>query len=304
MAVTIVEQPRFSILPGTAPSRPAAAGVRVLAGAATEGLIAGARITGKSGAFTCFETDEWSGGVAQLEIADAGKLEDATVRAYREMIAVAGSRSLVRIWNYVPEINHIAPGQLENYRAFCRGRAHAFEEAFGVGFERRLPAASAVGTSDRLLTLLFLATDAPVRHVENPAQIPAYRYPPEHGPKSPSFARATVVGAGQGTRCFISGTAAIRGHASIPTPDTGGQLECTLENLSLIARACGVASLLGSGRGGAGHFKVYLRHPADLPIVQARLEAQLFRADDVVTYLHADICRRELTIEIEATLPL
>jgi len=45
--------------------------------------------------------------------------------------------------------------------------------------------------------------------------------------------------------------------------------------------------------------KVYVRRPADLPLVQAELEAALGGGARVV-YLQADICRQDLLVEIEA----
>jgi hypothetical protein len=136
--------------------------------------------------------------------------------------------------------------------------------------------------------------------VENPAQVPAYLYPSEHGPRAPSFARATV--AADGRAVFISGTAAIKGHASVAPGETLPQLDCTLDNLAALSRAIGLGDTLGAGAGFARHFKIYLRHAEDFSSAAARLDDALLRRGDSVTWLHADICRAELTIEIEATL--
>ena len=46
--------------------------------------------------------------------------------------------------------------------------------------------------------------------------------------------------------------------------------------------------------------KVYVRDPSDLPVIQAELRAALGPAARPV-YLQADICRRDLSVEIEAT---
>src|SRR5690606_27332761 len=108
-------------------------------------------------------------------------------RIYRELLVKVGARKLVRVWNYVPRINEPDASGLENYRAFCRGRSEAFEERLGAGYEGHLPAASAVGGVDGRMTVIFVATDAEPVHVENPEQVPAYAYPPEHGPRPPSF---------------------------------------------------------------------------------------------------------------------
>jgi enamine deaminase RidA (YjgF/YER057c/UK114 family) len=132
--------------------------------------------------------------------------------------------------------------------------------------------------------------------------VAAYDYPGAYGPRAPSFARATVVTGPAGATVFISGTAAIRGHATIAPHSTRLQLDCTLENLHGIAAACGLGSGLGAEAGALRHFKVYVRHAADQPMVAAILQERLLTDVDRVTYLQADICRASLLVEIEATL--
>ena len=101
---------------------------------------------------------------------------------------------------------------------------------------------------------------------------------------------------------FISGTSAIKGHETVAPGALEAQLECTLDNLRLMSRKSGLGDDLGAGRTLSRRFKVYLRHAVDLAAVRARLERSLFRQQDVVTYLQAEICRAALSIEIEATL--
>jgi hypothetical protein len=230
------------------------------------------------------------------------EIEAATGRAYAAILRATAGLNLYRIWNCVPQINGTGPGGLENYHTFCRGRSLAFESALGAQFRRNLPAASAVGTSAPELTVAFLAGTRDVRHVENPAQVPAYEYPPEHGPRSPSFARATVVGDGNGIDVFVSGTSAIVGHETIAPHDTAGQLDCTFENLRLISLATGLGERFGSGSGGQRHFKVYLRHAGDLPAVALQMERRILSPGDRVSYLGADICRAALNVEIEVAV--
>lgn len=246
----------------------------------------------------------WQGGgqlVGYARSAPGAPLEAETRRIYDALLAAAAGHHLYRIWNLVPDINAETAG-LENYRAFCRGRAEAFEAAYGRNFGQRLPAASGLGTAEPQLLVAFLAGPVPPRHVENPAQVPAYEYPPEHGPKPPSFARATVVDRGDRRDAFVSGTSAITGHATVAPSDTLGQLACTLENLRLISGACGIGTRLGAGACESRHFKVYLRHPADLAAVRPALETGLLQPGDHVSYLKADICRSALNVEIEVAV--
>jgi enamine deaminase RidA (YjgF/YER057c/UK114 family) len=230
-----------------------------------------------------------------------GDLETATKDLYRRLFTLTANRRLYRIWNYVPKINAIQ-GNLENYRRFCRGRATAFEQHFGRGFQQHLPAASAVGTTGGALAVVFIAGDQSPQHFENPKQVPAFEYPPAYGPRPPSFSRATLVRALAQQRLFVSGTAAIRGHATVAAHDLATQLACTRENLNLIGRTAGAGEAFGAKEGWRRSMKVYVRHAADLPQIRSDLKQHLLREQDGVTYLHADLCRADLLVEIEAVL--
>jgi len=276
-------------------------GLPVLAGEPVEELFRGARVAGHSGALKLFQQDGWLLGAATLPVADG--LEAVAHQIYGDIFRATQGRYLARIWNYVPAINEPGPGDLENYRLFCRGRSLAFEQQHGREFKALLPAASAVGCASAGLTVAFAAVAVAPRHVENPLQVPAYDYPPDYGPRAPSFARATIVPglAGKAT-VFISGTAAIRGHATVAPDRLLGQLDCTLENLREISSVCALGSDLDRNGGSSRHFKIYLRHAADQAAVAARLQEQFLSRDDHVSYLQADICRSSLLVEIEATL--
>lgn len=276
-------------------------GLPVLAGERDESLFRVAKPLGFRGGFELREAGRWIVGCASVAV-EAG-LDAATRQLYENLFVAAEGRNLCRIWHYVPRINEVGVDGLENYRAFCHGRSLAFEKKYGAGFKQRLPSASAVGTEDDCLTIVFAACATEPRHLENPRQVPAYDYPKKHGPRPPSFSRATLVPVENGLAdIFISGTAAIEGHETVAPGDTAGQVERTILNLSLISRTCGIGENLGAKLGGERHFKVYIRHQADLAAVKAALEKALFVAGDKVAYLRSDICRAELNVEIEATV--
>lgn len=271
-----------------------------LAGDRDEGWFRGAAAVGEQEGLSLFRADGLLVGYGSTPFG-AGDLVATTRDLYRRVLAATRGLHLYRLWNYVPQINAITT-DLENYRAFCQGRSTAFEEHFGAGFPRELSAASAVGSDGDKLELIFAAAETPGRHAENPEQVPAYLYPPEHGPRPPSFARATVAAVGGRTYTFISGTSAIKGHATIAPGQLADQLACTLDNLRLISREVGAGDCLDAGPGGERHFKIYLRHAADLAAARGYLERDLLQDGDKVTYLRADICRAALNVEIEATL--
>jgi len=276
-------------------------GLPLLSGDRLEPLVRGVGSPERTGPLWVWKAGATMAGYAEVE--RPRDLEGATQEVYSEVLRISGHLTLYRLWNFVPDINGTGPGALENYRAFCLGRSIAFESAFGRGFTRNLPAASAVGTAGDILRVVFLAGDCPVRHHENPSQLPAYEYPQEHGPRSPSFSRATVV-SGPGTLdAYISGTSSVKGHETIAPGDTARQVYCTFENLRLISEACGMGASLGTGAACKRHFKVYLRNEADLALVSAAMAKQgIVRPGDSASYLRADICRSALNVEIEVAV--
>jgi hypothetical protein len=300
MSPAVVDSPSLKIVLGGDAHAVFDVGLPVLAGPAEDKLFSSARPAGRSGTLSLFAAGAWLLGAAAVPVRTG--LKDAAHRVYFDLLQAVQGLHLARIWNFIPAINEPSPAGLENYREFCHGRSLAFEQRHGHAFTTRVPSASAVGCQAATLTVAFAASPAVPRHVENPAQIPAYDYPPDYGPRAPSFSRATIVPDRNGTTVFVSGTAAIRGHATVAPDDLVGQLACTLANLNEISRACGLGPHLDRGRASGRHFKVYLRRPADQPFVAELLDEKLFVAGDRVSYLHAHICRQTLLVEIEATV--
>jgi chorismate lyase / 3-hydroxybenzoate synthase len=276
-----------------------APGLPLLGGSGVEELFGSAAFAGRDGEFSLYKTGPWLLGATTVALGRG--LEETSQRLYENILRVTEGWHLARIWNYVPEINAVGPGGLENYRVFCRGRSLAFERHFGPGFTAQLPAASAVGCQPGCLTIVFAANEGSLCHLENPLQVAAYDYPAEFGPRAPSFARATVVPAPDGHTVFISGTAAIRGHATVAPLSIAQQLDCTLVNLGGVAQVCGLGPDLDQHGGSMRHFKVYVRHAADQPLVAGVLAQRLLVETDRVAYLQADICRASLLVEIEAS---
>jgi hypothetical protein len=273
--------------------------VRALAGEAGETLFADLKSAGHLGSFELFASTDWLVGrcIAPQEPAVGAQTE----ALYAELFALTQARGhhLARVWNYVADINAESVEGLETYRAFCRGRSLAFERA---GWSGPLPAASAVGGAPGKIGVVFAAArERPVAR-ENPEQVPAFEYPPDYGPRPPSFSRAMQIKAGGRVWTFVSGTAAIKGHASQSPGDLAGQIACTLDNLRLISRECGLGDRLAVESAAERHFKIYLRRADDLDVVRASLEGEWLRQADRVTWLRTDICRAELLLEIESTV--
>jgi len=234
---------------------------------------------------------------ATMEIAEAahGGLAEAARHAYRALgdwIAEAATPHVLRIWNYLDAINS-GEGDAERYREFCRGRADGMNGAFAQGF----PAATAIGVRDgrRVLRVYWIAARLRGAVLENPRQISAWRYPRQYGPSAPTFARAMLAPT-TSAQLFISGTAAIVGHASHHSEDFVAQVDETLANFGSLLDAGGFAPSRHFGAGST--LKIYIRRAED-----ARLAADLLRARlpaaTAFLLLQGDICRRELLVEID-----
>ncbi|MFH0935143.1 MAG: hypothetical protein V1879_08050, partial [Pseudomonadota bacterium] len=223
-------------------------------------------------------------------------LEHLALQAYTrifEFIDHFDYRHLLRVWHYFPQINDDENG-LERYRGFNVGRHAAFvANGRSIG-EEDVPAASALGSNSGSLTIYFMAGKQPGRAVENPRQVSAYQYPDQFGPKSPIFVRALSVTLGGQDCFFISGTASIVGYETLHQGDAEKQTVETLLN---------IRTLLQHGphydpARGRMLLKVYVRHEHDLAMVQSRVQAE-FGSSCKAVYLHSNICRSDLLLEIE-----
>ena len=217
-------------------------------------------------------------------------LEDTSLNAYRNLLSfieIEGYPHIVRAWNYFPKINE-GEGDAERYRKFCQGRYRAFSNLKHPALN--YSAASALGSYGDHLTIYLLASKTKCDHFENPNQVSAYRYPRQYGPASPSFARATI----HRDTLYVSGTASITGHESQHANSIEKQTHLTIKNIDQLIQSVKVKIksdlVLDS-------LKVYLRHAKQLPLIKAIINRAF--NDPQVIYLHADICRQELDIEIE-----
>ena len=260
--------------------------------------VAGPVAHGRDGALRWATDGALLFGAVEVEEATAGGIVGAAEQAYALLHASLdrhGCPHALRIWNYLDAITE-GEGDLERYRQFCVGRARGFG-AFDTG---RLPAATAIGCRDgrRVLQVYWLAARHPGVPLENPRQVAAYRYPRQYGPQPPTFARAVLPPAGSDMPLLLSGTASVVGHETRHADSLPAQLDETFANFqSLLDEAHRRRPELPARFGAGTRLKVYLREgePA------AEVEAALARlAPGVPTVLlRADICRRDLRVEID-----
>jgi hypothetical protein len=243
--------------------------------------------------------------LVSARVANARAMADAdfercAAEVYAALAAVVGSRPgrhPVRFWNHIPDIRHSGSAGIDRYMVFNAGRFAACSEWFGSpdAFERLLPTASAVGHDGADLVVHLLAADAPGTAVENPRQVPSYRYSRRFGPRPPCFARATSVrwSPGAAATILVGGTASIRGEETMHVGNLRAQAAETFDNLAALVRSAGA-----EGPATFEALRVYYVHPADRTTVE-HVVAEAFPHLADVEYVKADLCRPELLVEIE-----
>lgn len=217
--------------------------------------------------------------------------ETAAENAYQEILSTINDSPLatpIRFWNYIPAIN-LGDGDLENYKQFCSGRLAAFTA--NAIQDSDFPAASAVGHHQSGLIVCALSGQTNATHHANPRQVDAFDYPREYGPASPSFARATTVQTDTQRLCFISGTASILGHNTVHQGDLRLQLYTTNDNILYLLEETGFEpSQIQT-------LRIYLRDRKQFNECR-EIVARSYPGAELI-FSEADICRRELLVEIE-----
>ncbi len=227
--------------------------------------------------------------------------------------AGVGFDQVVRTWIYVNQITAGEEGR-QRYQELNRARTD-FYRNIRFGAKLRVPgtpgtiypASTGIGTSGEKITMACMAVDSRrpdvfIVPLENPQQTAACNYQAEYSPQSPKFARAMAVVQGHFISTLVSGTASIVDARTVFAGDVARQTEQTLENIERLIAPENFArhGLAGSGAslGDVAKLRVYVKHPADYERCREVVERRLPRVPAI--YLQADICRRDLLVEIEA----
>ncbi len=238
---------------------------------------------------------------------DSRDFQRCVESTYDSVLKAVGHRRVVRLWNFIPGILDPIDGLDQRYKVFNMGRFNSFTRWFGgTGeFGRQIATASGVGTTSGSFAVYALATSKSAEPVENPRQIPSYRYSRDYGPLPPCFARAMRVTADT-ERLLVGGTASIRGEETVHTGSLSLQLDETILNLAAIVGAglglvnvdCNFddhnAHLLARYR----DLRVYCPDPQHLDIVASRVEIA-FEGAKRLEFVQAELCRPGLLVEIE-----
>ncbi len=226
---------------------------------------------------------------------------DAVAGVYRSLASelTRRHRYAVRFWNFIPEIHAPMDVGCDRYMAFNAGRFASYVDWFGghEKFGTSVPTASAVGVKGRDLWVYGMASDTPGVTIENPRQRSSYCYSTRYGPLPPCFARATKCG----STLFIGGTASILGEDSRHQGDIDEQTRESLRNIAAVIQAAGGRSErpLGALR----TVRVHVAAAKYAPAVKSILKEE-GPLRSIVELVQAELCRKELLVEIEGTASL
>jgi chorismate lyase/3-hydroxybenzoate synthase len=239
---------------------------------------------------------------------DAPALESEVARTYGAIATIlAGLRTPfpVRFWNYIPDLHAPMNGALTRYMVFNAGRYRAMSQWLGgrSQVEQRVPTATGVGHRGDDLHVYCLASNTAGRAVENPRQIPAYRYSRRYGPVPPCFSRATAIRSEGRDLLLVGGTASVRGEHSVNGRGIQQQLQETFTNLEALV---GAWNTRRDPDGGPGciplerfrNLRAYCVNPEYLTVVRSMIEAR-FAGLETLEVVEARVCRPELLVEIE-----
>ena len=169
------------------------------------------------------------------------------------------------------------------------------------------PASTGIGTSGANIAMACMALnskrpDVFILPLENPQQTPACAYQATYSPQSPKFSRAMAVVQGHFITTLVSGTASIVDAKTVHIGDIARQTEQTIDNIEKLIAPENFARHGLSGGGATlrdiAKLRVYVKRQNDYEICREVVERRLPRVPAI--YLHADVCRPDLLVEIEA----
>ena len=220
--------------------------------------------------------------------------------------------NIVRQWNYIEHIT-FERDNLQNYQQFNDARSVFYNSSI---WPHAYPAATGIGAFGGgvvvELNALVPREGVKVVPIDNKLQVAAHHYsqrvlagktPQTEQKSTPKFERAKMIACTNGYKLYISGTAAIRGEQSLGEMGVVQQASVTMENIKELLSASQQSytklfkAIVLPPR--LLHLRVYVRNPEDFPLVRNYITANYPTVPTL--YLQADICRRELLIEIEGT---
>ena len=224
--------------------------------------------------------------------------------------------NIVRQWNYIGNIL-----QTNRHNGLINQHYQIFNEVRNTWYSRyrssdRFPAATGIGMNFIGISIDFCAIspsrDIRIFSINNPVQIEPYNYdqevlvgtPINQTKTPPQFERAKIMMRGDKSRIFVSGTASIIGQKTIGKEDVQKQTSITIENIQTLVSTENLISysLLSNDHYSRQYryIRVYVKRSADIAAVK-NICTQHFGNIPAI-YVQADICRKDLLVEIEAEI--
>ncbi len=217
---------------------------------------------------------------------------------------------IIRQWNYIEDIIGFTDNN-QHYQIFNDVRTSFYSKSH---FLHGYPAATGIGMMHGGVIIDFVALlpefNTQIFALHSPVQVSAHQYseqvlfdthvPLNYKKTTPKFERGKIVLFNDKGLLFVSGTAAIKGEMSATNLNAAVQTEMTMQNIMNLIDKENIQR-----HGIDVHFqllpaiyRVYIKNFEDYRAVKEIVQSYL--PDVNVIYLHADICRQELLVEIEA----
>ena len=260
---------------------------------------------------------DWAYGTTVFPHGEHGPMYDAAIvelQATCRTLAGVGTHfgQVVKTWFFLGGIREPV-GARSRYQEFNRARTDFFQhEHFhrccspSKGNGLVYPASTDIGSAGRGASMSAIAVttdrdDIRIVPLEIPRQTAAVYSSIEDGLESPKSSSAIVLSCGKGAMIFISGTTSSNGSRASHADNAVGQTEETLDNIAALLDEDNFARSglpgLGSTLGGIALARVFIERAADFPAVRAACRRRLGTVP--TTYTIADICHKELLVEIE-----
>jgi enamine deaminase RidA (YjgF/YER057c/UK114 family) len=215
---------------------------------------------------------------------------------------------ITRQWNYIEGIVSRKEDH-QNYQVFNDARSQFYQDHFA---ENGYPAATGIGMAAGGVLIDYVAikgnhvTNIPI---DNPAQIPAHKYhqdclmglPAGDKKATPKFERGRYVSLHGEEIVFVSGTASITGEKTASPGDVEQQTRLTIGNIDkLISKENLSKNTVIPWDLKFNYLRIYMKDREDFIKIREICEERYGNVN--IVWLQANICRDDLTVEIEGTL--
>jgi len=234
---------------------------------------------------------------SELQTDDMSAASYAGYSRIFQLMEKHGYPQLLRTWSYFPNITE--GDQVNAYQQFCSGRSQAYQEHAVSSSEPKYPAATVIGHHATGFQLYFIAAKQAGISIENPRQVNAFNYPVSYSKDAPLFARALLHTTATQHVLFISGTASIIGHETRHQDQALAQLQECLRNIEQLLVNAEQSDFPKTALENMTQLKVYIKNAEDYAELRAALATRLGSLEHV-QFFHADMCRSDLLVEIEA----